>query len=108
MGAARPQPDRSMGPIPRGRIERSKRMNTRKHSRLRICQALAVCLWAATACGYRNPLMNVGNAAGYAADPCVLKWMGKYYLYHTDNYHVFESSDLVNWTDVGRWTPTNL
>lgn len=57
---------------------------------------------------YQNPLSSVTNAAGYAADPCVIKWMGKYYLYHTDNYAVFESEDLVNWTNRGRWASTNI
>jgi beta-xylosidase len=50
---------------------------------------------------YRNPL-----AGGQSfADPHVIKVEGKYFLYattHTAGFDVFDSDDLVNWTNRGR------
>jgi xylan 1,4-beta-xylosidase len=67
----------------------------------------------ATAKTYRNPIINkIGPA-----DPCVIKYQGKYYLYPTWNgkgYHVFVSEDLIRWTQKpmcytdsrrGLWAP---
>ena len=45
---------------------------------------------------YRNPLIDCPGAA----DPAVLRYEGKYYLYPTldsTGYDVFVSEDLVNW-----------
>ncbi|NLC58896.1 MAG: family 43 glycosylhydrolase [Armatimonadetes bacterium] len=62
---------------------------------------------------YRNPLIDCPGAA----DPAVLRYEGKYYLYPTldsTGYDVFVSEDLVNWerrpkcyTDArgGVWAP---
>ena len=44
---------------------------------------------------YINPL--VMEDAGRLADPAVVKFQGKYYLYLTGG-HAWESDDLVNWT----------
>ncbi len=46
---------------------------------------------------YSNPVCG-------GADPFVLLWEGKYYLYSTncrDGYHVFVSDDLATWEDKG-------
>ena len=46
---------------------------------------------------YQNPLLE-------GADPFVLNYNGKYYLYSTnaeDGYRVFTSDDLINWQDAG-------
>ena len=46
---------------------------------------------------YRNPIAN-------GADPFILPWDGKYYLYSTnspDGYIVFESEDLMHWENKG-------
>jgi beta-xylosidase len=59
------------------------------------------------AVAYQNPLWDVVNELEYAADPFVLRWQGKYYLYLTDNYHVYSSDNLVDWTDAGRWISSN-
>ena len=47
---------------------------------------------------YKNPIFT------NIADPFVLLHNGRYYLYATtadDGFKVFESDDLVNWTDKG-------
>ncbi|ARN55732.1 glycoside hydrolase family 43 protein [Sedimentisphaera salicampi] len=50
---------------------------------------------------YTNPVISeIGPA-----DPTIIKYDGKYYMYPTgDNvsYHVYTSTDLVNWTKGGR------
>lgn len=46
---------------------------------------------------YLNPIFD-------SADPCVLYYDGTYYCYATSEfvgYHVYTSTDLVNWTDAG-------
>ena len=74
-----------------------------------ICSAPA----AAFAQTYRNPIIDPLDAA----DPTVIRYEGKYYLYPTlggRGYHVFVSDDLVHWkrhpmcfTDPrgGAWAP---
>jgi beta-xylosidase len=69
------------------------------------------CAHADTKATYRNPIIDAG------ADPTVIRYEGKYYLYPTlDNrgYNVFVSEDLVHWekkpkcyTDTrgGVWAP---
>ncbi len=53
---------------------------------------------------YTNPVLELN---GDIADPSVLKYDGKYYLYatnilsHTYGYKVYESTDLVHWEDKG-------
>lgn len=60
--------------------------------------AAVALVWAAAAATktYTNPVIDeIGPA-----DPCVVSYKGKYYLYPTgDNksYHVYTSSDLVHW-----------
>ena len=49
---------------------------------------------------YLNPVFG-------SADPCVLFYEGTYYCYATSEsvgYHVYTSTDLVNWTDAGACT----
>ena len=48
---------------------------------------------------YINPVSDKS-----LADPQVIYWEGKYYLYSTSywrGFKVYESEDLVNWTDMG-------
>ncbi|MDI6828567.1 MAG: family 43 glycosylhydrolase, partial [Armatimonadota bacterium] len=68
-----------------------------KLSLLFICLLLAKC-----ASAYRNPLVLPKEAEGPGiADPGLLRWMGKYYLYSTktgeQGIRCWESADLVNW-----------
>ncbi len=65
--------------------------------------AIAISLGAQT---YQNPITLPGAMGDGVADPCAIKWMGKYYLYSTratgaPGMQVWESADLVNWTDRG-------
>lgn len=62
---------------------------------------------AMSAGAYKNPLFFQSDSPGAGvADPGVLRWMGKYYLYSTkvpENAGVrcWESEDLVNWKFMG-------
>jgi beta-xylosidase len=61
----------------------------------------SLALPAAPAKTYRNPIID---AIG-PADPTVIRYQGKYYLYPTwdsRGYDVFISDDLVHWTRKGR------
>jgi len=65
---------------------------------------IMVVSWSAQA--YQNPILLPGAISDGVADPCAIKWMGKYYLYctrawETPGMQVWESADLVNWTDKG-------
>ena len=70
-----------------------------------VCLVLFVVLIAVSVNAYQNPFENLG---WWSADPCVFRWMGKYYLYYTMSYNVFESEDLVNWSNRGRWASTDV
>jgi len=55
---------------------------------------------------YQNPITLPGAEGDGVADPCAIKWMGKYYLYCTrpwggSGVQVWESTDLVDWTYKG-------
>lgn len=68
----------------------------------------AVMLGAAYAEDYQNPI-PVQNDKGQnmdAADPFVLRFNGRYYLYTTgaEEIRVYESEDLVHWTFQGHCT----
>jgi len=62
---------------------------------------------------YTNPVGEF-EQYGDVADPSVLKYDGKYYLYatsgasHTYGYKVWESTDLVHWEDKGDAFNRNL
>lgn len=62
---------------------------------------------------YTNPVGEF-EQYGDVADPSVLKYDGKYYLYatswasHTYGYKVWESTDLVHWVDKGDAFNRNL
>src|SRR5579862_6676143 len=76
----------------------------------RICPRLALtlttslflavaCLHAETKATYRNPIIEAG------ADPTVIRYNGKYYLYptlDTRGYDAFVSDDLVHWEKKGK------
>ncbi len=56
---------------------------------------------AAAEAVYSNPVIGEGNLA----DPAILFYEGKYYLYPTGDtvsYHVYTSTDLVHWTKGAR------
>ena len=76
--------------------------------RLLISAISCLAVLAQISSAYQNPLRAIANDRGYAADPCVIKHLGKYYLFHTDNYHVFVSDDLSHWSDAGRWADTDI
>jgi len=88
---------------------------------------LVLILMAISSAGaYRNPLTLPKEAEGPGiADPGLLRWMGKYYLYSTKTgepgIRCWESADLVNWNFKGyctgdepvfanhmAWSPTPL
>lgn len=59
---------------------------------------------------YQNPY-DLPNSGGIA-DPCIIKHLGKYYLYGTKDpaksgMQCWESTDLVTWTDKGLVTPSS-
>ena len=58
--------------------------------------------------GYTNPIavINDRGVKMDAADPFVLRFNGKYYLYTTgaEEIRVYESNDLVSWTFMGHCT----
>lgn len=64
-------------------------------------------LLCVSAAAYRNPLTLPSEKMGAGiADPGLLRWMGKYYLYATKvaedpGIRCWESEDLVNWTYKG-------
>jgi beta-xylosidase len=73
--------------------------------RLAVLMALAFCTHSSAeppskhSATYRNPIID-----GSMADPFVLKYASKYYLYptsHTRGYDVFVSDDLVHWKNEG-------
>ena len=65
-------------------------------------------LSAAFAEDYQNPIavLNDKGAKMDAADPFVMRFNGKYYLYTTgaEEIRVYESEDLVHWTFMGHCT----
>lgn len=60
-----------------------------------------------TVSAYQNPLVLPGTRQ--LPDPCVIKWMGNFYLYgtksHGDGIHVWESQNLIDWKHHGTVTP---
>ncbi len=75
---------------------------------LMILMLLALMLGTACAENYQNPI-PVQNDQGInmdAADPFVLRFNGRYYLYTTgaEEIRVYESEDLVHWTFKGHCT----
>ena len=80
-------------------------MKYKRIRRLWLWSVIAVYL-AGTPCGhaetkatYRNPIIEAG------ADPTVIRYDGKYYLYptlDTRGYDVFVSDDLVHWENKGK------
>ena len=50
---------------------------------------------------YHNPVISVSDVDH--GDPAILKYNGKYYLYHTGQYEilVYESTNLVDWEKIG-------
>ncbi len=76
-----------------------------------ILTALFVIIMSCTPVeAYQNPLRLPNDEMGAGiADPGILRWMGKYYLYATKvvedpGIRCWESSDLVNWTFIGYCT----
>lgn len=69
-----------------------------------LCATILLCVPAAA---YQNPLKLPNEAMGAGiADPGLLRYMGKYYLYATKvtsdpGIRCWESKDLVNWTFKG-------
>ena len=65
-------------------------------------------LGIAVAEDYQNPIavFNDQGAKMDAADPFVMRFNGKYYLYTTgaEEIRVYESEDLVHWTFKGHCT----
>lgn len=72
----------------------------------RVLLGLTFAILCASASAYRNPLYSIDSVT--AADPYVMKWLGNYYLYHTNSYYVFESTDLVNWHNARRWSTRDI
>jgi len=68
----------------------------------------AAMLGIATAEDYQNPIpvLNDQGVKMDAADPFVMRFNGKYYLYTTgaEEIRVYESEDLVHWTFKGHCT----
>ena len=52
---------------------------------------------------YTNPVIgNPQQVEHEIADPFVLKWNGKYYLYTSgDPITAYQSTDLVHWSSIG-------
>ena len=59
---------------------------------------------------YQNPILSPARGEGEQfGDPFVLRYNGKYYLYHTaSTLNCWESEDLVNWTYVGVCTDNDF
>lgn len=72
-----------------------------------IMALLGTVLLSVSVGAYRNPLTLPHESMGAGiADPGLLRWMGKYYLYATKvsedpGIRCWESEDLVNWTYKG-------